>query len=172
MDGRIFGLDLQLGFDVLFQAICVFLLFVLLSYILFEPVKKVLKERQQRVADSVADAARNQEEAQRLKQMYEEKLRDVKKEADTILSDARKKGMEKEQEIVSNAKEEASLIMKRAQQEIQLEKNKLKDDVRTEMIDVATVLAGKIMEESMDDAKQDALIEKTLKEMGDDTWLD
>ena len=31
MDGRIFGLDLQLGFDVILQAICVLLLFIALS---------------------------------------------------------------------------------------------------------------------------------------------
>ena len=42
MDGRVFGLDLQLGFDVICQAICIFLLFFLLSYILYEPVKKTL----------------------------------------------------------------------------------------------------------------------------------
>lgn len=45
MDGRIFGLDLQLGFDVIFQAIAVFLMFMLLSYLLFEPVRRILEER-------------------------------------------------------------------------------------------------------------------------------
>ena len=38
MDGRIFGLDIQLGFDVIMQGIAVFIMFALLSYILFEPV--------------------------------------------------------------------------------------------------------------------------------------
>ena len=33
MDGRIFGLDIQLGFDVIMQGIAVFIMFALLSYI-------------------------------------------------------------------------------------------------------------------------------------------
>ena len=49
MDGRVFGLDLQLGFDVICQAICIFLLFFLLSYILYEPVKKILRDRQEKI---------------------------------------------------------------------------------------------------------------------------
>ena len=32
MDGRIFGLDIQLGFDVIMQGIAVFIMFALLSY--------------------------------------------------------------------------------------------------------------------------------------------
>ena len=39
---RIFGLDAQLLFDVLVQGLAVFLLFIFLSYVLIEPVKKVL----------------------------------------------------------------------------------------------------------------------------------
>ena len=35
MDGRIFGLDIQLGFDVIMQGIAVFIMFALLSYIVF-----------------------------------------------------------------------------------------------------------------------------------------
>lgn len=57
MDGRIFGLDIQLGFDVLMQGIAVFLMFALLSYILFEPVRKILEERRNRIAKELEQAA-------------------------------------------------------------------------------------------------------------------
>ena len=50
MDGRIFGLDIQLGFDVIFQAIAVFIMFGLLSYLLFEPVRKLLENRKNKIA--------------------------------------------------------------------------------------------------------------------------
>ena len=50
MDGRIFGLDLQLGFDVIFQAIAVFIMFLLLSYLLFDPVRKILEDRKKKIA--------------------------------------------------------------------------------------------------------------------------
>lgn len=171
MDGRIFGLDLQLGFDVILQAICVLLLFVLLSYILFEPVKKILNNRRERIKEEQASAASNMEEASKLRADYESKLKNVEKEADQILADARKKAMKREEEIISEAKEEAARILSRANAEIELEKKKVKDEVKTEMIAIASAMAGKIIAESVDAAKQEALIEETLKEMGDQTWL-
>ena len=60
MDGRIFGLDIQLGFDVIMQGIAVFIMFALLSYILFEPVRKILEDRKNRIADEIDQAAADQ----------------------------------------------------------------------------------------------------------------
>ena len=74
-------------------------------------------------------------------------------------------------EIVAQAKEEAARIISRANAEVELEKKKVKDEVKTEMIAVATAMAAKIITKSVDAKKQEALIEETLKEMGDQTWL-
>ena len=54
---------------------------------------------------------------------------------------------------------------------MELEKAKVKDDVKQEIIAVASVMAGKIVASSLDDKKQSQLIADTLKEMGDETWL-
>ena len=55
--------------------------------------------------------------------------------------------------------------------EAELEKKKITDDVKKEMISVAAVLAEKAVGASMDHAIQDRLVEETLKEIGDGTWL-
>ncbi|MCQ2491858.1 MAG: F0F1 ATP synthase subunit B [Lachnospiraceae bacterium] len=171
MDGRIFGLDLQLGFDAVLQAIAVLLLFLALSYILYEPVKKILKDRQEKIKNELAAAATDMEEAAKLRADYENKLKDINKEADQILAEARKKALKKEQEIIAEAQEEASRIVARANAEIELEKKKVKDEVKTEMIAIASAMAGKFVAETIDADKQDALITETLQEMGDQTWL-
>ena len=43
--GRIFGLDAQLLFDILIQGLAVFLLFIFLTYVLINPVRKVLEDK-------------------------------------------------------------------------------------------------------------------------------
>ena len=169
--GRIFGLDAQLLFDILIQGLAVFLLFIFLSYILIEPVKKILSERQAKIENDIATAAKDREEAARLKAEYDEKIKKADDEAGEILSAARKKAVKNEENIIAEAKDEASRIISRANQEAALEKNKVKDEVKKEIIGVATVMAGKFVEGAMDDEKQASLIEETLKEMGDDTWL-
>ena len=61
-------------------------------------------------------------------------------------------------------------IMERASREIELEKSKMKDEVKQEMVAVATVMAGKFVASSLDSEKQAQLIDEALNEMGDDTW--
>lgn len=169
--GRMFGLDMQLLFDVLVQGIAVFLLFVFLSYILINPVRKVLEDRKQKIKDDLDSASRDKEEAAKLKSMYDEKIKCADTEADEILAAARKKAVKNEEAIVAEAKEEALRITRRANQEAELEKNRVKEEVKQEIISVATVMAGKFVTEGLDDSAQAALIDETLKEMGDDTWL-
>ena len=110
MDGRIFGLDIQLGFDVIFEAIAILIMFVLLSYLLFEPVRKILEDRKKKVAGQLDQAQKDQEEAARLRAEYEGKIKNIEKEADEILTQARKKALKREEEIVQEAKEEAARV--------------------------------------------------------------
>lgn len=86
------------------------------------------------------------------------------------MSAARKKAVKNEENIVAEAKEEAARIISRASQEAELERVKVADEVKQEIISVATVMAGKFVDGELDDKKQAELIDETLKEMGDDTW--
>lgn len=45
------------------------------------------------------------------------------------------------------------------------------DDMKQEMIAIASAMAGKVVAASIDTSVQDELIEETLKEMGEQTWL-
>ena len=47
----------------------------------------------------------------------------------------------------------------------------MKDEVKQEIISVASAMAGKIVASSLDENKQSQLIADTLEEMGDETWL-
>ena len=68
------------------------------------------------------------------------------------------------------AKEEAARVMERAEREIELEKSKVRDEVKQEMIDVAKAMAGRFVAASLDDQTQARLIDEALNEMGEDTW--
>ena len=170
MEGRIFGLDAQLLVDTLIVILAMFFLFLLLSYLVFNPARELLKKRQEKIDGELADAAKNQADAIQMKGEYEAKLAAADKEVDEILTEARKKGQKQEAKIVAEAKEEAVRVMNRAEREIELEKEKMKDEVKQEMITVAQAMAAKVVAASMDEAKQAELLEDTLKEMGDDTW--
>ena len=99
------------------------------------------------------------------------KLAGINKEAEEILSDARRRALENENRIVEEARQEAARIMERARTDAALEKQKLADEVKREIISVASLMAGKVVAVSIDAGEQERLMEETLKEMGENTWL-
>lgn len=167
---RLFDLDMQLFMDALQSAISVYVLFTLLSYMLFNPVRKMLKDRQESIKNNIDSAIADKASAAELKELYEGKLKDVDKEAEQILSEARQKAMKNEARMIDEAKEEAARIIKRAKEEAELEKKRAMDEMKQEMITVASMMAAKVVAASIDTTIQDTLVEETLKEMGDSTW--
>lgn len=170
MEPRLFDLDLQLLPDATLMIIAVFALFLVASYFLFNPVRDMLAKRQAKIKDELDSAAKDKEDAADLKQQYEEKLKNIDKEAEEILSDARKRAQENENRIVAEAKEEAGRIIERARVEAELEKQKAADDVKREMVVLASIMAGKVVKASIDTTVQESLINETLKEIGESTW--
>ena len=168
---RMFGIDWQLLADSTLTIIAVFVLFALMSYFLFNPARKLLNDRKQKIKDELDDAKENMEHAHSLKEEYENRLKSIDKEAESILSEARRKALENENQIIAEARQEAARIMERARVEAQLEKQKMADEVKKEMISIASMMAGKVVAASIDTTVQAGLIDETLKEMGENTWL-
>lgn len=167
---RLFNLDPQLLFDTVLLAVSMLVLFTLLSYLLFNPVRDLLEKRRQRIADDQEDAKRERTEAIAYKMEYESKLKEVDKEVQEILSEARKKALKNENQIIAEAKEEAGRIIARAQKEAELEKKRALDDMKQEMIAIASMMAGKVVAANIDTAIQAELVDETLKEIGESTW--
>ena len=169
-DQRIFGLDPQLLFQMCFQMLAVFILFLLGSYILLDPVRKILNNRKERVMKDVRDAEQSLLEAEALREEYDSKLKDIHQTAEQILDESRRKALAREEEILEEARKEADRIIENAQREAELEKKRVKDEVKQEIISVSTLLSEKIIGSSVDADKQNALFEQTLREMGEATW--
>ena len=167
----LFNLDAQLLFDTILLAIAVFFLVIIMSNLLFNPARKLLKDRQERIQNDINDAIEDYDSAAALKAEYEGKLKEIDKEAEVILSEARQKALKNEAKIIDDAKAEASRIIKRAQEEALLEKKHAMDDMKQEMVAIASLMAEKVVAASIDTTIQDTLVEETLKEMGDSTWL-
>ena len=168
---RLFGLDAQLLFDAAILLVTMLVLYIILSYLLFNPVRQVLEKRKERIDNEKKQAEDDKAAASQLKEEYEAKLKDINKEAETILSEAKRKDAKNESKIIDEAKAEADRIIEHAKTEALLEKKKAADDIKKQMIEVATLMAGKVAAASIDEKKQAALIDEALKEIGEETWL-
>ena len=170
MEPRLFNLYPQLLHDAVLLAIAVFVMFLFLSYMLFNPAREMLKKRQDKVKNDIDSAEKSREDAAKLKEEYENRLREIHKEEDAILSAARQKALENETKIIDQAKAEAANIIERANHQAELEMKKAQDEIKKEIITVASMVAGKAVSEKLDIEIQDSLIDDTLKEIGEKTW--
>ena len=170
MEPRLFNLDPQLLHDAVLLAIAVFVMFLFLSYMLFNPAREMLKKRQDKVKNDIDSAEKSREDAAKLKEEYENRLREIHKEEDAILSAARQKALENETKIIDQAKAEAANIIERANHQAELEMKKAQDEIKKEIITVASMVAGKAVSEKLDIEIQDSLVDDTLKEIGEKTW--
>ena len=168
---RLFNLDPQLLHDAVLLALSVFVMFTFLSYLLFNPARDFLKKRAQRVKDNIDSAEKAKADAEALRLEYEDKLRNIHMEENEILSAARKKALENEAKILEEARTEAAAIIERADKQAELEMRKAQDDIKKEIITVASMIAGKVVSEKIDTDIQDSLVDDTLKEIGEQTWL-
>ena len=96
---RLFDLDWQLLADSCLMIIAIFVLFLALSYFLFNPARKFLNDRKEKIRGELEEAKTSQEKAAELKEQYEAKLKDIDKEAEDILSDARRRALQNEERI-------------------------------------------------------------------------
>ena len=92
---RLFDLDFQLLADTFLMIIAMFVLFLVASHFLFNPVRKMLNDRKEKIKGELDQAAADQKSAAETRALYEEKLSQVGKEAEAILADARKLGFVK-----------------------------------------------------------------------------
>ena len=153
---RLINFDPQWINDVVITGINIFILFFAMSYLLFNPARDYLEKRRKKIAGDLEMAKSSRESALALQAEYEEKLRSINKEAEAIMDEARKKAKKQEAEILEEARAEAGRILDR--------------DVKTEIVSIASLMAGKAVAASMDVKIQDSPIQETLKEMGESTW--
>lgn len=168
---RLFNLDAQLLADTVLLMLAMLVMFTFLSYLLFNPAREFLKKRQDKIKSDIDTAQADKEQAKLLKEDYEARIKNINREADEILSQARQKALQNAEQIKEEANEEAARIIARANAQIELDKKKAADDMKKEMISIASLMAGKAVAASIDAKVQDSLLEETLKEIGDDTWL-
>lgn len=143
------------------------ILFIIVKKILYGPVKKMLANRQNTIDGEYNKAEEATAAALRDKLAYEERLSGAKAEADGIIKSAVSIAHARENEIISDAKERADGIIRRAEDDAALEIKKAEESIKSEIIEVSTRLAEKMLEREVKEEDHKKLIDSFIDEIGD-----
>jgi F-type H+-transporting ATPase subunit b len=143
------------------------LIFLILKKFLWKPVKKVMDERKAMVDKQFADAAAAQEQAEADKAQWAAKLATADDEAKARIAAADETSRHHGDRLVADAKDKADSILRMAEAEAVLERQKAQAGIKREIAAVSAELAEKLLEREVNTADHAKMIESFLDEVGD-----
>lgn len=169
--GRVFGLDQQTLIQIGINFFNITLLAVVLSWLLYKPVRGFMAARTRRIASQIEGAAQEAEKAAQLRGEYEQKLATITQEREEILEGARKLAAENSRQTIADAKAEAAAIHERMAAEIELEKEHARAQMKQVIIEVSTEMTEKILRAKVDEQTYERMFNETVAEMENAKWL-
>lgn len=154
--------------DILISLANLLIIFLLIKKFLFKPVEKILDKRKSEVDEVYAEADKIKSEAEESRNIYKAKLDNAEAEAKQLIRDAVDKGNSLSENILSDAHEQAEAIMEKAKKDIELERKRTVNELKDSISDISFDIAEKLIEREITKKDQDELIDKFIKEMGDD----
>lgn len=146
-----------------------FIQIFLFKKFLFKPVQNILEKRRQEVGELYSQAEDANSSAQKDKAVYEEKLRQAEDEAAGIVKDATERANRRSDEILDEASQKASAMLKKADKDIAREREKAVNEIKNDISDMAVEIAGKIVEREISPKDHERLIASFIDHMGDET---
>jgi F-type H+-transporting ATPase subunit b len=127
------------------------------------PILSLVEEREKQITNAIESAKRERQEAEKL--LAEQKTAMASARAE-MAEAMRKNAQEVEkyrEELMAKSRKEAEEFKAQARREIEDQKTKAIAEVRTLAVDLAIEVAGKLINERMDDSKQRQLAEQFVK---------
>lgn len=143
------------------------ILFVALWLILYKPVMKFIKARQERIENEKKAAEENLRAAETAKAEEQEKLRTLDEEIERKRAAAEKELSAEMEEKIRQTEQRAEEIIKDAERQAAKQAEKVVLDAKEGIKDAAVALAENIIESKIDEV-DDALIDSALKDWKND----
>jgi F-type H+-transporting ATPase subunit b len=146
------------------QVVTFVILLLILRFVAYKPIMRMLDERSKRIRESMDQAEALKEQSARAEEQVKKQLEEASREGQERLARAVKAGEDVRQRAQEDAKKEAESLLSRARAEIQRERDDAISEVRREFADLTVLAAGKVIEKSLDKEEHRDLINKVLEE--------
>lgn len=148
---------------IFWEVVSFAILFLVLYKFAFPGILSVLEEREKKIKDSLDQAERHRSEAERKLKEYEAKLSAAAKEAEGILAAAKERAQRLMEENEQRLTTEAERIKGDATREIDHERRKAIQEIRTQTTELALMVAEKVVQRSLNDTDHRRLADEALE---------
>ena len=159
----------QLGINIglLASQLVNFILLALLLYlVLYKPVLRMLNERKERIARSMADVDAARDAAAKAQLEYDRKVAEAQRKAQEIIAAAAQTGEKAKADIVADAHREADRIKQDAIADAEQQKVRALADVQSQIAGLSMMATERVLGQAMDEKTQRQLISSFLADLG------
>ena len=139
---------------------------------MYKPVSKVLEQRRNEIDKQYDDAANAKQSAEAKDAELTERLANAKSEAEDIVKEAADIAKNRGDKIIEEARATADGIIRQAEVDAELERKRTSESIKTQIIDVSTALAEKMLEREINADDHNALIDDFIDKIGEDNDSD
>ena len=154
--------------DFVIQISAFVVLLVVVFFIAYKPVKKMVAKRRAYVAGQIASAEEANRVAQEAAANKDVTIEEGKKEAGRIVAEARLEAQSEAARIIADAERSAAETKKQADIDIELAKEKSKADVYREIVDVAIAASSQVLSREVNDKDNERLVNEFLEDLKDE----
>ncbi len=144
-------------------AFAVFVIFCM-KYV-WPPLIAAIEERQKRIADGLAASDRAEKDLELAQKRATEHLKEAKQQAAEIIEQAKRRATQIVDEETQRGHDEREKILQQGKAEVEAERNRVKEDLRKQVAQLAVVGAERILSREIDAAAHSDIVEKLVTEL-------
>jgi F-type H+-transporting ATPase subunit b len=141
------------------------ILLLLLTKFAWNPLLKILAERQAHIAKNIEAADQERIAAEKLRADYQQQMHSAKSDAQSIMDKALKQADNTKDEIIASAREEHARLLEKAQEKIAHERQQALEDIRSEVVSISVAAAAKIIGQNLDEKINSRLVDDFITKM-------
>lgn len=154
---------LSINFFWVIVAALNFIVFLALMWrFAFDPIANILAERKTRIEQGLADAEQARKDLGAVAVEREQVLAQARRDAGDLVTRAQKAAEDLREADIAATRAELDRMRKQAAADIVAERDRALADLRAQVADLALYAAGKVVGETMTDARQRRLVEEFI----------
>jgi F-type H+-transporting ATPase subunit b len=150
---------------VLAQLSATTILFVLMYKLLWKPVQQILDTRSKYEQSRLIEADKLKDENEKLNQQAHQYIDDAKKQAQETLLKAQQEASQIKNDLIEQGKQRSEQIVEEATNNMNLQKEKMLEDMHRQMVDVALSATEKMLKTKVDSQTDIEQIDSFVKEV-------
>ena len=143
-----------------------FIVLFILKWKAWGPLISALDKREKDIREALSSAEKAREEADKVAEDYDEMIRKAQSEAQKIVAESKTTGDRVRKEIKEIAEKEARVILDKAQVQIESEKEKAVQEIKSVIVDFSLQAASKVIEKNLESEDNRRIINDTIEGIG------